>query len=148
MQYWLPLWIKRLSLRPRSLWVRIHVSSPMVYFSDHRRTFTSFNDDRLADPFEPGWLLKALPKEHRMREMFQNIYRRPKYVPRMEFKYLNVELVADRFPGRYEETVLLKSWSAEMDENMKKMVDLPSHNWPKRLGERLHCVPRELQGMI
>jgi hypothetical protein len=142
----------------------------MVYFSDHRRTFTSFNDDRLADPFEPGWLLKALPKEHRMREMFQNIYRRPKYVPRMEFKYLNVELVADRFPGRYEETVLLKSWSAEMDENMKKMVDLPSHNptslvnhqhtflpyfdafntmtWPKRLWERLHCVPRELQGMI
>jgi hypothetical protein len=140
----------------------------MAYFTDHRRTSTSFTEDRMADPFEPGWLLNALPKETRMREFFRDIRRPTNAARKMDLKYLNVELVADRFPGRYEQTVLLKSWSAVMDENTRTMVDLPlgtsevthqhtflpyadafnTMSWTKRLLERLHRVPRELQGMI
>jgi len=114
-------------------------------------------------------MFKELPRDGKDRHKDQNKDDdKPK--SKLDYKYLNVELVADRFPGRYEQTVLLKSWSAEMDENTRMMVELPSHHptslvnhqhtflpyadafntmdWPKKLWERLHCVPRELQGMI
>ena len=167
-QYWLDKWITRLDVVARNLVVRLHVHSPIHYFSEMRRHL-ALPDDRSAENFKPGWLLNNLPKEQRMRDVFGgSLNRDAKRQGKLGWKYLEVQLVAERFPRSQKEIVILRRWHVSMDEHTKSLVHIGGGSTEKiydtqflefadkfntldymqRLETRLHGIPKALVGMI
>jgi hypothetical protein len=166
-QYWLHEWIKRLNVKARTLVVRLHVKSPIQMFTEKRRSDGKVPEDRDAPTFEAGWLLNKLPSEERMRAVFAEFNRfKPTSGP-LPWKYLDVQLVAERFPRSERQIVLLREWKIIMNEHTRKLVEsgrssMVVHDtsflefadhfntltWSERLERRLHGIPTNLVGLI
>lgn len=166
-QYWLHEWIKRLNVKARTLVVRLHVKSPIQMFTEKRRSDGKVPEDRDAPVFEAGWLLTKLPSEDRMRAVFAEFNRfKPTSGP-LPWKYLDVQLVAERFPRSERQIVLLREWKIIMNEHTRKLVEsgkssMVVHDtsflefadhfntltWSERLERRLHGIPTNLVGLI